>query len=479
MSQPPRSATGSEEPAADEPLDEEASTNEPRHPPGPRGIPVFGSTLSVVRDPLSFAESARAYGDVVGYRAFGREFVAVFDPELVESVLVSRSDEFGKGGFEADFGEAVAPDGVAFTSGDQWARQRRFFQGSFTPARIDAYTNEMVSETLATVESWGDGDVIDLREATSTLTLDVLTQTLFDLEFDGERAETVSRAARTMNDFVEADVLALRSLLPSAIRTPTERRFDRAMDALTDLVDELVAERRRDAGSGTTDRDDLLSILATAEYPDGSRMTADEIRDQLVTFLFAGRETTALALTYALWLVADDSAVRTRLDDELDAVCGSRDPRAADRSALVVTEAVAREAMRLYPPVADLYREPYEPTTLGGYRVTPETTLQLFVYGIHRDERWWDDPDAFRPDRWLDADGQLATSADDRPEYAYFPFGGGPRHCLGMRFAMAELVLVLATILRRVEFERVTESIDPTFRVTLDPGEVRMRVRKR
>ncbi len=139
--------------------------------------------------------------------------------------------------------------------------------------------------------------------------------------------------------------------------------------------------------------------------------------------------------------------------------------------------------MRLYPPVVALYREPLEATTLGGYRVPAGTTLQLSIYGIHRDDRWWADPEAFRPERWLtdgdeNGDGRTLASDTGRPEYAYFPFGGGPRHCLGMRFAMTELKLALATIVRRIEFDRVTESLEPSVEITLDPGDVEARVRK-
>jgi len=247
------------------------------------------------------------------------------------------------------------------------------------------------------------------------------------------------------------------------------------------LVEELVAERRESEAVGN----DLLSLLATGEYPDGSRPTAEAITDQLQLFLLAGHETTATALTYACWLLAADDAedVRSRLEREIDATLGDRKPTFADLPDLAVTEAVAREAMRLYPPLPFLQREPHEETTLAGYRIGPGTTVQLNMYGIHRDERWWAEPDAFRPDRWLaDGDGDdrsVVADPDDRPEYAYFPFGGGSRHCIGMRFAMTELQLSLATMVRRVDLERVTASIEPTPKVSLDPGPVEMRVRRR
>ena len=444
-------------------------------PPGPRGLPVLGSTLSVARDPVAFLTSLREYGDVVRYEALGREFVAVFDPALVETALVSRNDEFWKGDLEGELGEVVGSDGVLLTEGERWKRQRRLLQSSFTPERIDAYAGDMVDEAVALVDGWADGAVIDLRAEFARFTLGVLTRSLFDLELDDERAELVRRWVEAMGAYVDREAFGVRSLAPAWFPSPARDEFERATADLADAVAALVEERRR-AG---VDGDDLLSVLATAEYPDGSSLSPEEITDQLLTFLLAGHETTAVTLTYACWLLAADEEVERTLLEEVAAVLGDRDPTVADLESLSVTEAVAREAMRLYPPFPFLHREPHAETVLGGYRITPGTTIQLATYPIHRDSRWWDEPDAFRPERWLEEGGRVLDSSDERPEYAYFPFGGGPRHCLGMRFAMVELQLTLATLARRVTLERVTESLEPTLRPSLDPGTVEARVRRR
>jgi cytochrome P450 len=291
-------------------------------------------------------------------------------------------------------------------------------------------------------------------------------------------------------------------LLPDwAPRTPTERRFDRAMADFDALVADLVAERyasQRDAGrtnggtashesDGDSERgngeavsyelqgdngecDDLLSTLLDAEFPGGTTMDESTVRDQLVTFLFAGHETTAVALTYAVWLLGGTPDAAIRLHEEVEAVCDG-DPTFTDVPSLSYTERVVKEALRLYPPVHLLYRQPRSETTLGGYRIPADATLQLSTYHIQRDSRWWDAPEEFHPDRW--------TGENDRPEYAYFPFGGGPRHCIGMRFATLELVLALATLARRIEFERVTDDLDPEPKVTLEPGTVEMRIHHR
>ena len=468
-------------------------------PPGPRGLPLVGSTFSIARDPVDFLEAVPEYGDVARYEAYGREFVVVTRPDLVEAVLVTRSDEFWRGEFEGEFSEFLGIEGVLFAEGDDWRRQRLMLQSAFTPDRVKAYADHMVSETARLVDGWADGEVIDANEVSAVLTLRVLTRSLFALELDGERAAVVRRWTDAMGDYLDASAFGVRALLPDWVPDKRARAFERATEDVSALVDELVAERRREG----TDGDDLLSLLARAEAPDGTALDSTEVRDQLLIFLIAGHETTATALTYACWLLAGDRGARTRLDAELNRVLDGRDPAAADLEDLVWTEAICREAMRLYPPFPFIDREPHEPTTLGGYRIEPGTTVQLNAYGVHRDERWWDDPEVFRPERWVtdgggepvSGDGELdrdvEKSVDDeseeivgaggagRPEYAYFPFGGGPRHCLGMRFAMTELQLSLAALARRVAFERVTESLEPTVRVSLDPGTVELRVRKR
>ncbi|ELZ21665.1 cytochrome P450 [Haloterrigena salina JCM 13891] len=457
--------------------------------PRVEGLPLLGSTLSIGRDPLGFVESAREHGDVVGYDAFGTDFALVFDPDAVETVLVSRADEFAKGEFETGFGELIAPDGVAFTEGEQWRRQRQLLQSSFTPARIQSYATGMVVEAGALADRWDDGETVNLRRALSHYTLRVLTRTLFDLEFGDDRAATVRQATEAISAYASPEQHAVQSVLPAWLPTPTEREYEAAMADLESLVTDLIARRRGTDAAG----EDLLSLLARAEYPDGARLSPAEVRDQLVTFLFAGHETTATALTFACWLLAGDSTVREELERELAAVCDGVDPTVADLEELTYTEAIAREAMRLYPPVVGVYREPQAATTLAGRRIPAGTTLQLSTYGIQRDDRWWDDPAAFRPERWLanedrtgymdeggdGPEGRSIESDPDRPEYAYFPFGGGPRHCLGMRFAMTELKLALATVARRVAFDRVTDALDPSVGVTLDPGPLEVRVRRR
>ncbi|MFC6725567.1 cytochrome P450, partial [Halobium palmae] len=253
------------------------------------------------------------------------------------------------------------------------------------------------------------------------------------------------------------------------------RRFARATDAFDDLVAELIAERRGATEGGEPAGDDLLSLLLSVEFDDGSRMSDRQLRDHLVTFLFAGHETSSLALSYALLLLARHPEEADRLRAEVADVAGDGPLRTAHVRELAFTERVLKETLRRYPPANVLFREPTEPTTVGGYRIDPGTTITLPSFRIHNDARWYDDPESFRPDRWTDG---MET---DLPDYAYFPFGGGPRHCIGMRFAMLETKLALATFVRRWEFDLRSDP-EPAFAAaaTMRPTEeIRLRVRAR
>ncbi|SEO70223.1 Cytochrome P450 [Halogranum amylolyticum] len=432
-------------------------------PPRDDGLPLLGHTVAWFRDGLALGDRLQRRGDVVEYDAVGRQFVAVFDPELVEEVLVTRGDEFQKGEFETEFASLLAPNGLVTVEDDEWRRQRRLLQPAFTPGRIEQFAETMVDDAAALADDWADGSVVPLREALSSYSLSVLARTLLAIDLDAERGAVVREAAEAIAEVTTG----VSSLAPEWLPTPATRRYDRAMAGLDDLVAALIAERRETTG----EHDDLLATLLDATYPDGSTMDAETVRDQLVTFLFAGHETSSTALTYACWLLAGHPEVRERLDAELTTVLGDRDPTVADLSALQYTEQVVEETLRLYPPVFTLYRQPVADTTLGGYATSADTTIQLATYHIQRDGRWWDAPEEFRPERFDDDD-------PDRPDYAAFPFGGGPRHCIGMRFATMELKLALTTLARRVRFERV-EPIDPSPRVVLDPGETPMRVWRR
>ncbi|WP_224449247.1 cytochrome P450 [Haloprofundus salilacus] len=436
-------------------------------PPGPEGLPIVGNTFRFVRDPFGFYDVLQAYGDVVGYSIAGYDFVTLLHPDEIERVLLTDASTYEKGGILQQSGVELMEEGVLLTEGETWRRQRTAMQPMFYRERIAAYADVMADYAAETVESWRDGETVDLLNELSTLALRILAKSLFDVD-SRERERAIRRGAEAIQE--RSDASSLTSFLPKWLPTPTNRRFRRATAEFEATVETLVAEHRAADDAG----DDLLSLLLGVEYDDGSAMSEREVRDQLVTFLFAGHETTSLAMTYTLYLLAQHPDRLRKLRTEIDDVVDGR-PTAADALELDYAERVLTESMRCYPPAYILFRQPTETVELGGYRVPAGTNITLPLFRVHNDPRFYDDPEAFRPERWTD---EMESAL---PDYAYFPFGGGPRHCLGMRFAMLELKLVLATVVSRVEFDIVGER-SLTFRpgATLQPKDpIRMRVWRR
>lgn len=411
-------------------------------PPGPDELPIIGSTLDLMRRPLEFIDDVSEYGDVVSYRVAGQRFTALLHPEYIETVLVSDNQRFRRWAGEewGDTFAGYASEGLLLSEGEQWRRQRLLIQNAFTPDRIESYTDAMIDETQRVIDTWDDGDTIELKDATSTLTLGILVRSLFDLDLQ-DRGEIVRRGAEALN--ARANSQNLSAFLPSWVPTPTNRRIHRSMGELESLIESLIEERRADAGN----RDDLLSLLLHAETEDGSTLSEQEVVDQLITFLFAGHETTALALTYAIHSLGHHPEKRRRLREEVTDVTGGEPPTLSALSELTYTEQVIKETLRLYPPAYALFREATEPAVIGGYRIPEGSKLSLPQIHVQRDNRFYEDPNTFRPERWTDA------FEDSLPEYAYFPFGGGPRHCIGMRFAMMELKHVLPLIMMATDIE--------------------------
>ena len=407
------------------------------------------------------------YGDVVSYRLPRMEFCTVLHPDLIERVLMDDYERYTKWGLE-DFGGEFAPAGLLLTDGDQWRRQRTTIQNAFTVERIRSYGETMAQCATEMVADWDDGEEVALNRAFSELTLDVLTRSLFDLAVT-EDAGTVMEFAETLNDRGSID--GLSTFLPMWVPTPENRRYKRTLSDFRSFIERLIDERR-----GRADEyDDLLSLLLTAEDGDGNTMSETEIRDQMVTFLFAGHETTSLALTYTFLELTQKRSIRQRLNAEHNAVLSGSVPRPGGLDTLTYTEQVIQESLRLYPPAFIMFRKAAENTELGGYRIPEGTRLTLPQFYVHTDERWYDAPETFDPDRWTEG------FEDSLPDYAYFPFGGGPRHCIGLRFAMLELKTILPTVAQSVEFELLSDP-DPELDMatTLRPTEdIRVQVSKR
>ena len=409
---------------------------------------LTGNLPDFVPDRLEFlTDCARRYGDVVALRLGPRRLLVVNHPDLVEDVLVTQNRRFIKH-FALRRARRALGKGLLTSEGDFWRRQRRLAQPGFHRERIAAYADVMVAFAERLLATWEDGQRRDAQNDMMRLTLEFVAKTLFDADVTGESAE----ASIAMEALLAGFTARLDRMfpLPEWIPTPANLRTARATRRLDRILLGIIARRR---ASGE-DRGDLLSMLLHAQdEEDGTGMDDRQLRDEAMTLFLAGHETTANTLAWAWFLLSEHPAVERRLHEELDGVLGGHPPTVADLPRLPYAEAVITEALRLYPTVWLLGREAIEPCAVGGYEVPVGRTVFMSQWVIHRDGRFYDDPLSYRPERWLDG---LARRL---PRYAYFPFGGGPRICIGSGFAQMEAVLLLATIARR-------------YRLRLEPGAV-------
>lgn len=430
-----------------------------RPPPVAPGLPILGNLPAFMRDPLRFLVGMReAHGDVVDVALGPMKTTLLSDPELVEDVLVTRSRLWQKDRFIHRM-RPVLGDGLLLSEGEFWRKQRRLAQPAFHRERIAAYADIMAEHASRLASKWRDGEVRDVHADMMRVTVDIVSHALFGAQV-GDRATEVA-------DAIEA-VLAVVSdpvdlFLPILRRFPTKkrRRFDRAIANLDAIVYGVI-ERRRRSGVET---DDLLSMLLYArDDDDGARMSDRQLRDECLTLFLAGHETTAINLTWTWHLLAKHPHVEAKLARELEDVLGDRTPTLADVPKLRFTSHVIAESLRLYPPAWSMGREAREDVELGGYAIPRGNQVWFCPWSIHRDPRWFDAPNAFRPERW---EGDLAKRL---PRFAYFPFGGGPRLCIGQAFAQMEAVILLATFARRFHVEVLPKPrLVPSPNVTLRP----------
>ncbi len=407
-------------------------------PPGPPALPLLGHLLALGRDQLGFLRRCtREYGDVVPLR-FGPNLVILLNhPTDLEDVLARKNRSFIKGRYY----QLLTPllgNGLFTSEGDFWLRQRRLAQPAFHRERIAAYARVMVDFTEQTLATWRPGESRDVNADMMQLTFRVVAKALFDADVAGDAHEMGTALALTLHD-LDKEINGLGLLIPPGWPTPGRLRLRQNVKRLDRIVFRMVQQRRL-AGD---DRGDLLSMLLQALDEDGTRMSDRQVRDEAMTLMLAGHETTALTLSWLWALLARHPDVESRLHQELATVLGDRPPSIEDLPALRYTEMVVREALRLYPPTVALGRETIQEVQIGDYRLPPHTNVMFTPFTVHRDPRWYEDPDAFRPERWADGLAQRI------PRFAYFPFSGGPRLCIGQQFALMEAVLMVADIARR------------------------------
>lgn len=408
-------------------------------PQGPKGGLVMGNMREFNRDTLGFIERcAREFGDIVQTRFLYVPALFLFNPDHIEYVLASGSKNFIKAeSLRSPFFSRLVGNGLVTSEGDFWRRQRRLAQPAFHRDRVNAYGETMVAFTERMLEGWRGGQTLDVHDEMMRLTQAIVVKTLFSADVSGE-ADRVGEALRVIVQPF-ASQATLKWILDNRLPTPGHLRFNRAVKEVDSVVYRFIAERR---ASGE-DTGDLLSMLLRAQDEDGSVMTDKQLRDEVMTLFLAGHETTALVMTWAWHLLALWPEAEERLAAELDEVLGGRAPTVEDLPRLRYCEWIVKESMRLYPPAYAVGREAVRDCEVGGYRIPKGMQIFAFQWIVQRDARWYDEPEIFRPERW----GEDAASR--LPRYAYFPFGGGPRQCIGNAFALMETVLVLATIAQR------------------------------
>ena len=439
-------------------------------PASPR-LPVVGNLIEFRRDALRFLCSMRErHGDVVEVAIGPLKVTLLSHPDLVEDILVTRNRLWQKDRFLQVTLRPIVGNGLLSSEGDFWRKQRRLAQPAFHRDRIAAYAGIMVEEASRLARTWRDGEVRDVHKDMMGLTLGIVAQTLFGANV-GDHADDVGESLEAVLAVV-ADPLELFVPFLKHLPTPQRRRFNRAVTKLDAIIYGVIEERRR---TGAAEAIDLLSMLLHAQDEDGSRMTDTQLRDECLTLFLAGHETTALNLSWTWLLLSQNPDVKARLTRELDEVLGDRAATFADLPNLRYTSNVIAESLRLYPPAWSMGREAREDVDVGGYRIRRGEQVWFCPWSIHRDPRWFDDPDVFRPERW---EGDFAKRL---PRYAYFPFGGGPRFCIGQSFAQLEAVLLLATLARDFDVDVLPRPLAiPEPSVTLRPKNgLRVRVRRR
>ena len=424
------------------------------YPPGPKRRLPFSNLLAYRRSPLVFFQNlAKHYGDISLFRIGPQETFFLNHPDLIKEVLVTNHANFEKG-LVLQRAKRLLGEGLLTSEGAFHRRQRRLSQPAFHRQRIASYAEVMVDYALRASERWHEGQTVDVSEEMMQLTLGIVGKTLFDADIESESGE-VGAAMTTVMELFDTLTMPFFEVL-SKLPLPQLRRFDAARTKLDQIIFKMVAERRK----RRIDRGDLLSMLLLAqdEEGDGGNMTDEQLRDELMTIFLAGHETTANALTWTWYLLSQHPEVESKLYQEIDSVIGARRPNFSDVAELHYTEMVLSESMRLYPPAWAIGRLAKVDSDIGGYFVPQKSVVVVSQYVMHRDERYYKNPLVFDPERWV------AELRDTRPPFAYFPFGGGPRRCIGEGFAWMEETLLLATLAQRWQFR-----LAPHHQVALKP----------
>ena len=409
------------------------------------GMPYFKHTVDMsVRPIQTMVRMQQTYPDLVEMHFPGNHSMFyVSNPDLIEEVLVTRQKSFHKDAFLKVYANAVFGNGLLSSDGDFWLRQRRMAQPAFHRQRIESYGQIIAHHTEQFVESLVPNVSFNLTKAMNTLTLDIVAETLFG-QVSEVHKHAISDALDAVMDQFSNDGLGLLSYLT---RIPFTRTRDERYQQATKVLDETIISIIQERMQSSIERHDLLSMFLQVRDDDNQPMSIRQLADECKTMFLAGHETTALTMTWTMWTLLQHPHVLATLQREVNDVLGMRTATMADMTQLNYTEQVIRESMRLFPPAYTISRHSIEPVEIGGYQIPADKDINMSQYAMHRDARWYASPHAFMPERWT------AEFRARLPKYAYFPFGGGPRLCIGQQFALLESTIILTRMIQHGTWE--------------------------
>lgn len=431
-----------------------------QYPPGPRPLFPMLNLKNLQQQRLDFlVHNREQYGDIVHFRLGPRHLYQLNHPDYIQQVLVKHSDLFHKSAMLKKNTKQAIGNGLLTNDGESHKRQRRLVQPAFHHNRIATYAGVMVDFTDDMLSGWSTGQQRDISHDMMELTMRIVAKTLFDTDVSN-KSDALGEAV-TIGIETAGQRITQLIHLPDWMPTPANRKRHRAAQLLEDTIMGIINERRQ---SGN-DTGDLLSMLLLAvDEEDGGGMSNKQVRDEAMTLFIAGHETTANALAWTCYLLAQHPVIEAKLITELDTILGGRLPQLTDLPNLPYTEMVIKESMRLYPPAWIITREAIQDVEIGGYPIRAGDVVLMSAYVMHHHPDYWDEPEVFRPERFIpEAEKNISR-------YVYFPFGGGPRICIGNQFAMMEASLVLATMMQRYHLSLLPgQTITPEPLITLRP----------
>jgi cytochrome P450 len=412
--------------------------NPPALPPGPRTLLQLREVFALKRDVIEFfSNSAATHGDLFCFRIGTQLIYVVNHPDLIQETLVTNQKSLQKTWILGNVTEGLG-QGMLTSTGDFHRRQRKLIQPALHSQRVRGYSKTIIQLADRSANSFSEGDTVDMSETMRLLTLSVVAQTLFGSDI-AEDADEVGRAITELTKAFLRAKSPFGEVLNRVPFLPSNRRFDRAKARLDETIYRLIEQRRLSGES----RDDLLSMLLSSRYEDGSLMSDQLVRDEAVALFLAGHETTSISLAWVWFVLSQHPEIEARFHDELDSVLGGRLPEPDDLERLPFVRKVIAETIRLYPAIYVVPRRAIAPCQVDGYTIRNGALVLVNIYNVHRDPRWYENPELFDPERWTQ------EMKDGLPRYAYCPFGAGPHSCLGQAFAWTEAMLVMSVLAQR------------------------------